>query len=345
MPATALTSTTDQDGIVWYDIRQFGVLGQGWPESAAPFHRLPPQAQALVRPVVWDLSLHSAGLNVRFASDTEKMLARWHLRNDFIMPHMPATGISGLDLYIQREGNWRWASTGRPEAFPECRSTLFAGLAPRMREYRLYLPLYNGVTKVEVGIPAGTAIRGSAPDAGKPICFYGTSIVQGGCASRAGMTYPAILGRRLGRETINLGFSGNGPMELEIARFLTELDVACYVVDCLPNMEPAQVEERAEPFVAILRAARPSTPIIFIENINHQDSIHFDEPRRDRRNNRALRAAYDRMQAAGVRGLAYIAADDLLGHDGEGTVDGVHPTDLGFLRFADAIEPAIRQVC
>ncbi len=182
---------------------------------------------------------------------------------------MPATGVSGLDLYVrQPDGTWHWLANGRP-AQQTNTATLVSGLAPAEREYLLYLPLYNGVSSVELAVPAGKSLA-KAParpaDHAKPILFYGTSITQGGCASRPGMVHTAILGRRFDRTAINLGFSGNGKMEPELAGLLAELDPAVYVLDCLPNMKAALVTERVEPFEKTLRAARPTTPIVLVED-------------------------------------------------------------------------------
>ena len=169
---------------------------------------------------------------------------------------------------------------GSPSASPwpsgPIPATLASGLPEGRREYLLYMPLYNGVSSVEIGIPADRTIARPAPraeDRRKPIVFYGTSITQGGCASRPGMVHTAILGRRLDRPVINLGFSGNGVMEPEIATLLAELDPAVYVLDCLPNMTAAQVEQRVEPFVRTLRKAHPSTPIVLAEDRTVQQRL------------------------------------------------------------------------
>src|SRR5205085_2015483 len=141
--------------------------------------------------------------------------------------------------------------------------------AAGQREFLLYLPLYNGVSSVEIGIAKGSTLaKGPArpPERQKPIVFYGTSITQGGCASRPGMVHTAILGRRLDRPVINLGFSGSGRMEPAMATLLAELDPAVYVLDCLPNMSAAEVAERMEPFVRTLRKAHPRTPIVMAED-------------------------------------------------------------------------------
>jgi lysophospholipase L1-like esterase len=176
-----------------------------------------------------------------------------------------------------------------------------------------------------------------------PIVFYGTSITHGAGASRAGMTHVAILGRRFDRPVINLGFSGNGRMEIEIARLLTEVEGAVYVIDCLPNIVAAQVTERTEPLVKELRRVKPDTPILLVEDRTYQDAFLVDSKRKRNLESRAaFKAAYERLRKEKVKGLHYLEGEDLLGSDGEATVDSSHPTDLGYVRQADAFEKALK---
>jgi hypothetical protein len=345
----ARATKTDGDSTLWYDVKLLGVEGQAWSETAAPFDRLPARAESLVRPEVWNLSRNSAGLCVRFVTDATLLQVRWTLTSDRLdMPHMPASGVSGLDLYVRDdEGAWRWLGNARPSAQTNT-ARLFDGISPGTREYRLYLPLYNGVTSVELGLAEGTTLSQPDPYAAgheTPIVFYGTSITQGGCASRPGMLHTAIIGRRLERPVINLGFSGNGRMELPVAELMAELEVGVYVIDCLPNMDAAQVTERTEPLVQLLREKRPDTPILLVEDRTYSDAF-LVASKRDRNDSSraALRAAFERLIAAGTSGLYYLEGERLLGDDNEGTVDSSHPTDLGFLRQADAFEPVLREI-
>lgn len=332
---------------VWYDVKLLEVEGRGWNDTKAFYDRLPAKAEGVVRDHVWNLSRQTAGLCVRFITDARSIEAAWTLTSDKLaMPHMPATGVSGIDLYARQDPwKWHWLAIGQPTG-KTTQTKLVDGLPAGSREYLLYLPLYNGVESLEIGLPAGAKLaRGDEykPAYRKPIVFYGTSITQGGCASRPGMVHTAILGRRLGLPVINLGFSGNGRMEPEVAKLLTELDPLCYVLDCLPNMNAAEVTERVEPFVTILRAARPETPIVLVEDRTYADAFLIESKRQRNADSRAaLKAAYDRLTKAGMKQISYMEGDLLLGQDGEGTVDSSHPTDLGFVQQADALEAPLR---
>ena len=334
-----------EQGLRWYDARRLRMEGQGWSahELAGAYDRLPARAQQHVREPVWQLSRHSAGLAVRFVTDASSISVRWTLRGASAgMQHMPVTGQSGLDLYARTDEAWRFVGVTRPIRDGDNEALLVSELSGALREYVLHLPLYNGVERVAVGVPEAARIAPASPRAKKAVVCYGTSIVHGGCASRPGMAYPAILSRRLGRETLNLGFSGNGQAEPEVAALLAELDPALFVVDPLPNLQPAQVTERLEPFVQALRNARPRTPILLVESIAYTDGcVHERRRSRYTSSNANLRAAWQRLRDAGDANVHLAAGDALLGEDGEATVDGTHPTDLGFMRMAETLTPVI----
>jgi lysophospholipase L1-like esterase len=338
-----------RDDTRWVDARALDVEGKGWVDTKSFYDRLPARAEGVVRPAVWDLSRQSAGLCVRFVTDAPKIQARWTVTSgNLAMQHMPATGVSGLDLYVRAgDGRWRWVGVGQPRQSPTNTETVVAGLPVERREFMLYLPLYNGVSSLEIGVPEGRTIEKPAnrPDASqKPIVFYGTSITQGGCASRCGAVHTAILGRRLNRPVINLGFSGNGLMEPEVASLLAELDPAVYVLDSLPNMSSDTIPQRVDHFVKTLRKAHPATPIVLAEDRTYSQADLVPGNRRtNQRNRAALKAAYDHLLAEGFKRLYYLPGDPQLGNDGEGTVDGSHPNDLGFARMADAFAPILEQ--
>jgi hypothetical protein len=340
--------TAAPPAVEWHDVTTWGVEGRLWEdeERLRWFDRFPAAAEKTVPPDVWTLSRDSAGMAVRFETDAQTIRVRMKLLNEKLAsPHMPATGVSGLDLYARdTTGRWRWVAATKPEK-QEFEADLIPGLAlaPGRREYLAYLPLYNGVESLAIGVPEGAAFQGLAPR-GKPIVFYGTSITHGACASRPGMAHVAILGRRLERPVANVGFSGNGRMDAAVGDLLARVDAACYVIDCLPNMDAKLVRERCAPLVKQLRAARPAVPIVLVEDrrftnewILPAKKAHHDA------NHAALREAFDALRRDGVGGLFYLQGDGLLGDDGEGAVDASHPTDLGFMRQADAFEPVLRE--
>lgn len=330
-----------QPTITWHDAATLDVEGRAWDNPAAPWTRLPERAKGVVPDSVWQLSRHSAGITVRFACDTPTLRVRWTLADTALaMPHMPATGVSGVDLYVRDpRGAWRFVQNGRPGGADN--ETTVALPAGKPAECLLHLPLYNGATSVQIGIaPPGRLLPKPAPRR-RPLAVYGTSIAQGGCASRPGMAWPAILGRHLDRPAINLGFSGSGRMEASVAALLAEVDPALWIVDCLWNcggLPDGELERRVEHLVRTLRAARPHAPLLLVGQSHLQPDVHPTAL------SRRQEAVVRRLQAEGLPNLHLAPGRHLIGDDAEGTVDGVHPNDLGMQRQADALHPLVARL-
>lgn len=324
---------------VWYDCNLLAIEGKGWTNTEAYYDRLPAKAKGIVRTAVWNLSHHTAGICVRFKTDANCIQVRWTLLNENLaMPHMPATGVSGVDLYAKdKTRGWYFVGNGRPTAVSNNASFKLA----QDKECMLYLPLYNGVKSVEIGILKNRTISKSTESICKkkrPIVFYGTSITQGGCASRPGLACTAIVGRQLDVSIINLGFSGNGLMEPEMADLLAELDPAVYVLDCLWNMSIDMVSERVEPFVKRLRETHPDTPILLVEDSNVRNLTPTAK-------GRILRTIYENLTTEeGIANLYLLSNQGMLGEDGEGTVDGCHPNDLGMMRQATVFTESLARI-
>lgn len=339
-------AVADKD-VLWYNLKHLDLEGKAFADTEAYYDRMPAKAKGKVRDAVWNLSRHSAGMCVRFVTDANTIHAKWTLTSkNLAMPHMAATGVSGLDLYVKTDKGWRWLGVGQPREQTNT-AILATGIPKGEREYLLYLPLYNGVSSVEIGIAKSSFLaKGPAyPKDRKPIVFYGTSITQGGCASRTGMVHTAILGRRLGYPVVNLGFSGNGRMEPEVVKLIAEIDASVYVIDCLPNMTAKEVSANTEPLVQLLQQKKPSTPILLVEDRNYDNGHLLPGPKeRNRASQAALKAVYEQLMKDRVKGVFYLPGADLLGNDSEGTVDSSHPTDLGFMRQADAFEKALRPI-
>ncbi len=341
----ALTPSAHAEEIRWRDGSTLTLEGKGWRDTTGPYDRLPASAEGRVNATAWAQGKDSAGLALRFLTDADSVRVKWTVRDDNLaMPHMPATGVSGLDLYTRDvSGAWQFVGNGRP--YQRSNEATFTLPAHRgMQEYLLYLPLYNGLVQLSVGVPSGKALE-AAPERPlrkrRPIVFYGTSITQGGCASRPGMAYPAILGRWLDRPSINLGFSAAGTMETSIGGVLAELDPEIYVIDCLWNIGNTSQEEfdkRVGALVRAIRAVHPKTPIVFVGQSLINRGAHPTEM--TRKQEASVRA----LTAQGVPNLHCISGDDLVGDDGEATVDGVHLTDLGMWRQSRVMLPILKQL-
>lgn len=335
----------------------FDVLeGQGWGnETESPFDRLPLRAKETVREPVWNLGKHAAGVLLRFRSNASEIQVRYQVSRPHAMPHMPATGVSGLDLYaIDSDGNWHWVR-GRWN-FADTITFQFANLRPndnyhkQGREYRLYLPLYNQVTWLEVGVAASNEFEFLPTRLEKPIVVYGTSIAQGACASRPGMAWTSILGRKLDRPLINLAFSGNGRLEDAITTLLVEQTPKLYILDCLPNLvnpklyPEDELKNRIINTVRKLKTTHPNIPILIADHAGYTDgTVVPGRLTSYERVNEIQQSTYQTLLKEGHTGLYYITKEEF-NLQLDDMVDGTHPNDLGMQHYADAYEKVIRKI-
>ncbi len=322
----------DADGkTVWYDAQHLGIEGKGWEDTESTYDRLPGKARGVVPDIVWHFSNFSAGLSVRFGTDADTIRVRWTLiyeNKEFA--HLADIGTSGTDLYYRddKSGKFRYCRGDFETTYPKAlvNTTLFN--LPKSQEYELNLPAYNGVKLVEIGIPKGKTLSKLHPRSlSNGIVFYGTSITQGGCASRPGMSAVTMVRRKLDVPVVNLGMCGSGKMEIEMAELLSELNPAVYVLDCLWNMGTKTTSERVEPFVRKLRESRPTTPIVLAE-----DSHYNDLPTKK---GDIVREVVAKLTAEGDKNIYFLCNKGMLGEDGDGVCDGTHPNDLGMFRQAE----------
>ena len=260
---------------------------------------------------------------------------------------MTDVGIKGLDLYCwEGNGQWRFVNSARPTGKTN-QVTVIANMQPKEREYMLYLPLYDGLVSLSIGVDSLSSIdqpQINYPVCEKPIVFYGTSILQGGCASRPGMAHTNIISRRLNRECINLGFSGNGQLDLEVARVMAEVDASVFVLDFVPNASVEQMKERMETFYRIIRSKHPDTPVVFIEDPIFTHTFYDERIAKEvQRKNDTLKEILNRLKKENEKNIFFISSKKMLGEDGEATIDGIHFTDLGMMRYADLVCPIIKK--
>lgn len=327
------------------DAAEFKIIGLATTASSNPYYRLPDSLEGKVREQLWELARNNAGVAVRFRTDASDIGVRWTVWMNRWMNHMTATGIRGLDLYCLSDSGWRFVNSARPGSTASNKSKLVSGLSAEMREYMLYLPLYDGVDSLEIVVNSGAVIKTAeveSPSTVKPVVWYGTSIVQGGCASRSGMAATNILSRRLDREVINLGFSGNGRLDAEVAEVMASVDAGLYIIDALPNVTVEQLKQNLERFYDILRQSHPDTPILLVENPPFPN-MAYDASVREQieEKNGILYEFYELFCQRGDESIYFLSSAGMLGEDAEGTVDCNHFTDLGFMRCADYMLPVI----
>lgn len=327
------------------------VRGQAWQkELSGTYYRLPDRAEEQVRKALWDLSRSSAGLSIAFRSNAPEIKVRYHVTGGFSMAHMPATGKSGVDLYAtDAHGRQRWCaarySFGDTITFTYSNLS-YANDAGHGYEYQLFLPPYNEVTWLEIGVPQEAKLTFLPVSQEKPLVIYGTSIAQGACASRPGMIWGSILERELQHPVINLGFSGNGQLEAEFFDLLAEIDAKLFIIDCMPNMTNDRTDwiyGRTLNGVKKLRE-KSKAPILLVEHSGYTNDLTSAKAEESYRNcNDELREAYRSLQSEGIEGLYYLTHAEI-GLTMDAMVEGVHPSDLGMKQYADAYILKIKEI-
>ncbi len=326
------------------------VEGRAWnKETGKQYHRLPLRAKNKVRKAVWDLACQTAGMYVSFYTDATTIEVKYKPTGRLSMPHMPATGVSGVDLYMTDDNGLSTWCRGKYNFGDTVRYT-YTDLThrnkhPKGSEFCLYLPLYNGVRDLQIGVPGASYFEFVQPSKERPIVVYGSSVAQGACASRPGMAWTNIVHRVLGVPVVNLGFSGNGQLEESVFRMMAEVDAGLFVIDCMQNMKEERlhlIQERIIRGVEILRRAS-SAPILLVEHDGYMGRGSSDaERQRYEPTGKELRAAYDSLRQR-VPNLYYMTTEEI-GLCMDAQVDGIHPTDLGMQQYADAYVRKIRSI-
>lgn len=345
----------------WFDPATSAVPvinGRGWDmtnegDSVDFYARLPLQAEKTLRPEVWKLSRDCAGEYIELKTSATTIIVRYKLGKPALsMVHMPITGTNGLDLYARTaKGEWRWARGAF--RFNDTVEYKFEhlSLSAKEEQFRLYLPLYNSISWMTIGVPANTTFDISPASKEKPIVLYGTSIMQGACAARPGLSWTNILGRKLNQRLVNLGFSGNGQLEQPVIHLMNELDAKLFVLDCMPNLSERdrfseeEVRHRIVASVKSLQTHHPATPILLTEHCCGLDGVNMDSAMSNKyaAASRLVASTFNDMKKEGI-GNIFLLTDKDIGFDAECTVDGTHPNDMGMMKYANAYEPIIRKI-
>ncbi len=333
----------------WHSPRHepFRITGLPWFEQDGVYRRLPLKPSHPIRSEVDRLANYTAGVQIRFQTNSPKLSVRVVLADRATMYQMPATGQCGIDCYVGPTGNQQYVNTARfDHSKAEYESILFESIPSEMRDITLNLPLYQGVKELWIGLDpsSSTAVFPGFSSENK-VLIYGTSITHGACASRPGMAYPNILSRKLPIEVVNLGFSGNAQGEPELAHLISQIEKpALLVLDYEVNTPSTErLRESLPEFIRIYRSRHPEVPILVITQIRLPIE-DFDENRlRLREERKQLQwANVERLQQDGDANLHFFDGAELLGADyQECTTDGIHPSDLGYFRIAETLGPII----
>ena len=356
------------------------VHGSGWESLAGRFVRLEDSAEGLLRKPVWDLSRNSAGLSLVFRSNTRRLELSFDVFGWKGMNHMPATGVSGVDLFAYKpDGEELWCAakfmpqfkeeyievpaTGSQTATAQTSSTPSSAQARTVRvtrvsycfeqidyeegceeyEWHLYLPLYNTVENLRMAVEEGCRLEWVPRDERQPIVVYGTSIAQGACATRPGMAWTNLVERELRYPVVNLGFSGNGKLEAELFALLDQIDAGVYIIDCLPNIKVTDnFEEKLEAGIKLLREHH-SCPILVVDHSGHtNDRTNLSRCFPDELNRRQA-ALVKRLRKEGIKQLYYLTRNEIA-WDKDSMVEGIHPNDRGMMQQAEAVCGKLRQI-
>jgi len=343
--------SVDENGLVWLNPNQspFKLIGFNWFDKDKVYRRFPVNPNPVLPEGVESLSNCTAGGQIKFRSDSCRIAVKVKLPNRGAMHHMPNTGSSGFDLYLgdsSRQTFYGTAVVGVDDVeytheFPALENSV-------MREFTLNFPLYNGVKEFSIALAENASLAAPTPFIDeRPIIVYGTSIAHGGCASRPGMCYSNILSRKLNRPFINLAFSGSGRGEPEVAKHIASIEnPAMLILDYEANcVSPEKLAETLPEFIRVLRDKHPMTPILVVSKVAYAREV-FDKKLKDAREEckKIEIGNVERCQEAGDKNIYFIDAEFFQGEDfWECTVDGVHPTDLGFYRMAENLLPEIEK--
>lgn len=345
-PNFKLSTLAGHNDVVFYNCLQepFKVYGLMKPEGERDyFIRLPEEVAKNSNEGVVYLNTNTAGGRVRFRTNSPFIAIRAEMHNLGKMPHFPYTGSIGFDLYVRKDGEEQYVKTFVPPVAIETgyESLLETAKNGEIFDYTINFPLYSGVKSLYVGLQQGAEVAAPTPyTVEEPVVYYGSSITQGGCASRPGNAYQAIITRMLDCDHINLGFSGSGRAEDAMAAHIAGLEMSAYVMDYDYNApNAAHLLATHEKMFKCVRKAQPELPIIMMSC----PDCRLTEAQKERRE--IIRATYTHAVEAGDKNVYFIDGSTLTWRFGgdSGTVDGCHPNDLGFMCMALGIGEVVKR--
>lgn len=343
-----ICSVSGAQQIKWHDASQMTIIGKAIPTSK-PFSRVDTAMYRFNSRTIDIYANYSTGVAVLFETDSKTLKAKWITGGGNAGDNMTGILQKGLDLYIQKDGQWVFAGVGRlnmrKAPFDKHQTTLVSDMPEGTKKCLLYLPLFDKVDALEIGVDESAFIRGMDNPFRHKIVVHGSSITHGASASRPGMTYPARFGRDNGLYTINLGFSGQCRLQKEYARYLADIeDVDAFVFDTFSNPSAEEIYKKFNEFVDIVRAAHPDVPMIFLQTERRE--IRNFSTTKEKSEAAKQKAAQEVVEARMKtdKNIYFIDSEGFLGDEHIGTVDGTHPNDIGFTHMLEVITPKIKKI-
>lgn len=343
-----LVHCVKEHDIVWHDVRtaELDIYGLYNPRTEEIFRRMPDEVAAEVSTGVRSLVQNTCGGRIRFKTDSEYIAIRCTrpLRKS-IMPHITYLGCSGFDAYWKEDGQYTYCGSFLPPTeIAEGFESILHFENRKMRDITINFPLYDRVTDLYLGLQDDAVLtHGDKYKYQVPVVYYGNSCTQGGCACRPGNMDSSILSRELDFDYVNLGFSGSGKGELPMAEYLAKLDMSVFVMDYDENSPVADLEFTHRRMYDMVRQAHPEVPIIFnsrrgLELLPSEQAETW--VRRD-----IIIGNLERAKSLGDDRVFFLDGRTIFKDYGENncTVDGAHPTDLGFWLIAQAMKPILQK--
>jgi len=321
--------------------KPFDIYGLYDAHKEGRFRRLPEDVAAATSSSVLSLSTNTAGGRVRFCTDSQYIAIHAVMPHMGDMDHFPLTGSAGFDLYVLEGARYYFYGTYRPgiDTSKKGMEGVISFPDRKFRQVMIHFPLYSDVEKLYIGLNGDAMLdHGLRYRFDKPVVYYGSSITQGGCASRPGNSYQSIISIDYDCDFINLGFSGSAKAEDAIKEYMASMDMSVFVMDYDHNAPTVEhLQNTHEPLYRAIRAAHPTLPIVFVSAPDTTRYIHGENPKNARR--AVIYATYQKALAEGDRYVRFIDGDSLFegAHHDLCTVDGCHPNDAGFIRMADRI--------
>lgn len=338
-----IESKIDDGNFEWLSINDSRIKLYG-AVSSSPIVRLPIEVAETVSEGVTGLNYHTAGVRLHLRTDSKRIAINVKWNNQSKMPHMAFSGSSGFDIYRNTNGEYRFAGAYIPQVDSPKGFESVVYTSGTMCDYLINFPLYNGVREIFIGVNKDSNFETPIKykNDGLPVVFYGSSITQGGCASRPGNSYQSHLSRKFNIDYVNLGFSGSAKGEPEMAEYMSKIKMSAFVSDYDHNAPTAEhLDNTHYNLYETVRKNNPDIPYIMITRPSYGEGSPDTIKRRE-----IIRNTYNRAIQNGDKNVYFVDGAEFYNCEmGDSmSVDGAHPTDLGFYRFYEVLKPLFEKL-